>query len=83
MNMNPRSELAMRVVATSQIDGEFEGMDFDRVFALVNGQRWEQVTQAYRYHYMYMPKVTVLGENGRCYLRVSGFDTLIEVRRFD
>lgn len=71
----------MRTVAKSQIDGEFEGMDFDRVFTLVSGQEWQQVRGKYRYYYRYMPHVEVLEDKGRYYLRVEGFAEDIEVRR--
>ena len=71
----------MRVITTSRVDGDFEGMDFDRVFALQNGQQWEQVMGRYRYVYRYMPYVEVLEEGGRFFLRVEGFDENIEVRQ--
>ncbi len=71
----------MRVVTTSQVDGDFEGMDLDRVFTLLNGQQWEQVRGRYRYVYMYMPQVEVLEEGGCFFLRVEGFGEDIEVRR--
>ena len=70
-----------QVVSTSQIDGDFEGMDFDRVFILFDGQEWEQVDVKYKYCYLYIPRVEVLLVSGRYYLRVEGFDEDIEVQR--
>ncbi len=71
----------MRVITESKIDGDFEGMDFDRIFTLENGQQWEQVQSRYRYVYLYMPRATVLEDGGKYLLRVDGFFEDIEVRR--
>ena len=71
----------MRIVTQSQIEGEFEGMDFDRVFKLANGQAWQQAVGQYRYTYHSQPSVRVLEEGGRHVLDVDGFGELIAVRR--
>ena len=71
----------MRVVSRTQIDGDFEGMDFDHIFALVNGERWQQVENKYRYTYSYCPQVEALEDGGRYFLRVRGFSEDIRVER--
>ena len=46
----------------------------------MNGQVWDQVHYAYRYHYAFMPRAIVVREGGRHFLEVSGLNEL-EVRR--
>ena len=73
----------MREICTSQIDGDFEGMDFDQVFTLMNGQKWQQVENRYRYVFRYMPRAQVIEDRGSYFLRFDGFGEDIEVRRID
>lgn len=73
----------MELVVESRIDGEFEGWDGDRVFPLINGQKWQQARYKYRYRYRYMPKAKIWREGSRHYLEVDGIDEMIEVRRLE
>lgn len=68
-------------VIESRIDGDFEGWDGDTVFKLQNGQIWEQVSYAYRYHYAYSPGVLIYKTAGAYRLKVDGVDQTIIVRR--
>lgn len=45
----------------TQITGTFEGCDYDRVYALENGQ--VLVCNGYSYHYAYRPDVYILDGN--------------------
>ena len=47
-------------IVESHIQGEFEGWSGDTIFALDNGQLWQQSSYAYMYHYAYRPKVTII-----------------------
>jgi len=38
----------MELVTESRIEGECEGFDGDRVFELVNGQKWQQAIYKYK-----------------------------------
>lgn len=64
----------------SVIDGTFEGWTGETVFALANGQYWQQTSYSYVYHYAYRPKV-VITWNGSVYvLSVEGLQQTINVQ---
>ena len=71
----------MRIVSGAQIEGDFEGMDFDRIFELTNGEKWQQAEGRYRYQYRYRPHARVVEERGEYYLHVDGFGEKIRVRK--
>jgi hypothetical protein len=68
-------------VIESRIDGEFQGWDGETIFRLQNGQIWQQARYAYRYHYAYIPRVTIIQSNGRYIMQVEGIDDTLEVVR--
>jgi hypothetical protein len=67
----------------SRIDGNFEGWEGETIFKLQNGQIWQQVSYAYRYHYAYAPKVLIF-KSGTVYkMKVDGVSGEITVRRIN
>lgn len=69
-------------VIESRIDGNFEGWEGDTIFRLTNGQIWEQVSYDYKYHYAYMPEVTIVRtKNNRYKMMVEGMSKSIYVER--
>ena len=70
-----------RYVIESQIDGEFEGFEIDRVYKLMNGQIWIQTDYLYQYHYSYMPQVIIYENHGRYYMNVEGIKESVEVEQ--
>jgi hypothetical protein len=70
-------------VIESRIDGEFEGWTGETVYALLNGQYWQQAVYSYRYHFAYSPAVRILEENRRYLMYVDGIDDSVEVRLID
>jgi hypothetical protein len=48
------------VIASTQVDGEFEGCDFDKTIRLNNGARFR--CAEYKYSYAYMPAVIVFAK---------------------
>jgi len=70
-------------IIESRIDGEFEGWTGETVFKLQNGQYWQQVSYAYRYHYAFSPAVRIVSENGRYMMHVDGVDASLAVELAD
>jgi len=68
-------------VIESRIEGDFEGWDGDTVFRLQNGQIWQQAGYAYRYHYAYAPRVTIIPVGGGHEMIVDGVSQRIQVMR--
>jgi len=68
-------------VIESRIEGDFEGWDGDTVFRLQNGQIWQQASYAYRYHYAYAPRVTIIPVGGGHELVVDGVSQRVRVMR--
>ena len=68
-------------VIQSNIAGEFTGWEGETIFALDNGQVWQQATYAYRYHYAYRPRVTIVPTPQGHVMQVDGVDAMIFVRR--
>jgi hypothetical protein len=65
----------------SRIDGEFTGWQGETVFKLQNGQIWQQASFAYKYKYIYSPKVLIYSSGGLFHMKVDGVDEDIAVRR--
>jgi hypothetical protein len=63
------------------IDGDFEGWEGDTVFALCNGQVWQQASYDYTYHYAYRPDVLIYWTGGGYRMRVEGVGKTIAVIR--
>jgi hypothetical protein len=63
------------------IDGEFEGWEGDTVFALCNGQVWQQASYAYTYHYAYRPDVLIYWAGYGYLMQVEGVRDTVEVIR--
>ncbi|WP_283705697.1 hypothetical protein [Clostridium perfringens] len=71
----------MGVVLSSIIDGEFYGYNDGMLFKLVNGQLWMQSRYKYRYCYSYRPRVDIISENNRFYIKPECMDEKAEVVR--
>lgn len=72
----------MELITTNRIEGECEGFDGDRIFELVNGQKWQQAVYKYKYRYKYRPvaKIWRDGKSGY-YIDIEGMGEVIKVRR--
>lgn len=68
-------------VVESRIDGDFSGWEGETVFRLTNGQVWQQVQFAYRYHYAFMPKVMIVRTDAGYRMTVDGVSGSILVKR--
>ena len=68
-------------VIESKIDGTFNGWDGDTIFALTNGQIWQQDSYSYTYHYSYRPNIIIYPSGGRYKMHVEGVDKDIYVKR--
>lgn len=68
-------------VIESQIEGEFVGWEGETIFKLTNGQIWQQSQFAYRYHYAFRPKVTIVQTNSGYKMTVDGVSGSIFVKR--
>lgn len=64
------------VIEETQVDGEFEGCDFDRRIKLINGLIF--VCQTYSYSYAYMPDVLILK-----HIRTGDIKVLIDDDEYD
>jgi len=71
----------MDLITDSSIEGECEGFDVDRVFDLVNGQKWQQAVDTYKYRYRYRPSVRIWRDASGDYIEIEGMDELVRVRR--
>lgn len=74
----PQSESA---VIESNIDGEFEGFDYERVYKLVNGQLWQQVSFDISVAMRINPDVLIYESSGVTKMRVDGERRAITVKR--
>jgi hypothetical protein len=70
------------IVAATQVDGEFEGCDFDKVIRFTDGKRLR--CSSYSYAYAYMPDAIIFGKRstvpGKSFLSIK---VLIEDEVFD
>ena len=71
----------MELVTESRIEEACEGFDGDRVFELVNGQKWQQAVYRYRYCYRYRPVAKIWRDGGQHCIEIEGMDEMIQVRR--
>lgn len=71
----------MDLITDSRVEGECEGFDGDRVFELVNGQKWQQAVYRYKYRYRYRPSVRIWRDASGDYIEIEGMDELVRVRR--
>jgi hypothetical protein len=65
----------------SKIDGEFHGWTGNTLFALVNGQIWQQSSNGLARHHAYSPKVMIYRSGPAIKMHVEGLDPTIIVRR--
>ncbi len=68
-------------VIETRIDGEFEGWTGETIWKMTNGQIWQQIDGAYRYHYAYGPKVLIYRTSGVYRMRVDGVTGEVGVMR--
>jgi hypothetical protein len=68
-------------VIISKIDGDFDGFENGKIFQLMNGQIWKQVSYEYKYSYKFMPKVTIYKDGTKYKMVVDGVDKTITVER--
>jgi hypothetical protein len=68
-------------VIRSTIRGEFTGWSGDTIFALDNGQLWQQAAYSYHYHYAYRPRVTIVQTGAGYIMQVEGVSETLRVRR--
>lgn len=71
----------MQVKVKSRIVGEFNGWSGDTLFEFDNGQIWKQSKYKYKYKYKYRPKVEIIKDGSRHYLKVDCMSELIEVKK--
>ena len=65
----------------SEIDGEFHGWSGNTLFALANGQIWQQSSNGLAHHHAYSPKVVIYRSGPAIKMHVRGVDHTICVRR--
>ncbi len=65
----------------SRIESDFEGADGESVYALTNGQTWQQSRYMYHYHYAYRPRCTIVRDGGGYIMHVEGMNRGIPVKR--
>jgi hypothetical protein len=68
-------------IIESSINGEFKGWEGESIYALMNGQVWQQSSYYYHYHYAYAPKVLIYQQSGSHYMQVQGVNQAVQVRR--
>ncbi len=65
----------------SRIDGEFEGWSGSTLFALTNGQIWQQASHSLVRHHARSPSVVIYLSGVGYKMKVDGVDETICVRR--
>jgi len=65
----------------SKIDGEFRGWSGNTLFALVNGQIWQQSSDDLTYHHANSPRVLIYRSGPAIKMHVEGVDRTIFVKR--
>jgi hypothetical protein len=65
----------------SKIDGEFHGWSGNTLFALANGQIWQQASYALTHHYAYSPNVVIYRSGTAIKMKVDGVDQTISIKR--
>jgi hypothetical protein len=74
------SDVITRYIST-QIAGDFNGFDDDNVYALDNGQVWQQTSATYDYQYAYRPHVYIFSHRGDWTMRVDDVEDSITVQQ--
>lgn len=65
----------------SRIASDFSGLQYGNIYALANGQAWEQTEYYYHYRYAYRPRVTIYSSYGSYKMLVEGISHPVTVRR--
>ncbi len=65
----------------TRIDGDFHGWSGNTLFALANGQVWQQCSNALVHHYARSPKVVIYRSGPSIKMKVEGIDHTILVKR--
>ena len=65
----------------SKIDGEFRGWSGNTLFALVNGQIWQQSSDDLTRHRAHSPRVLIYRSGPAIKMHVEGVDHTIFVKR--
>lgn len=68
-------------VIETQISDEFKGWEGETTFKMMNGQKWQQSSYSYMYHYSYMPDVLIYEFKGSWIMKVEDVDETIQVKR--
>ena len=79
---NPVSVQQLTSVISSRIDGVFNGWDGDSIYALTNGQIWQQTKSAWEWKWAYRPKVLVYYYSG-WKMEVDGSSKTVGVTRLN
>jgi hypothetical protein len=70
----------MNLFAESVMAGDFRGWRSENIYALENGQKWQQVRDEDMLTHLYRPRVKVWWNGARYFLEVEGMNEMIEVR---
>jgi len=65
----------------SEIEGEFHGWSGNTLFALANGQIWQQSSNGLARHYAYSPKVVIYRSGPAIKMHVKGVEHTICIKR--
>ena len=65
----------------SEIDGDFHGWSGKTLFALANGQIWQQASQGLTRHYANSPKVVIYRSGTSVKMHVEGVRDTIAIKR--
>ncbi len=65
----------------TRIDGEFHGWWGNTLFALANGQIWQQRSYALLRHFAHSPSVVIYRSGSSIKMKVEGIDQPISVTR--
>ncbi|MEI7418797.1 hypothetical protein BV921_15040 [Pectobacterium odoriferum] len=69
----------MKTLKESNLSGEFEGWDDDKIYEFDDGTKWKLASYTYSYSYSYRPKAKLLTDGTRYYLEVEGMGIAVEV----
>ena len=67
----------MELHLESRMEGEFYGYDEDKIFLLVNGQKWQRARYKYRYQYRYRPRVKIFRGGGKYIMEVESIEETV------
>ncbi len=63
----------MQVIYEGRLEGEFTGFEIDRIFRLLTGKEWRQISGENRYCYAFMPEVKIKSDGSKYYLTVKEY----------